>query len=667
MCSNPLLFKINYINGDRLDYTDSASAVLGRAFHAGLQAYYGGEDATKCAQEDANRVALETAMAYLEGYDEGFIKYGARLKNRQSIADALSYALNCYFKERPLNKKDDVLAVEEEMSAYVDILWKGKELSLPIRLKGFADRIVMNGGKLRIYDPKTCYSFSDPDKIDGAKMIQAVQYYLLAYAIYGIEPYSMVFEEIKYTKNRDGSAQVRDYEIVFADNELFFDFYFRLYEDVTRALMGEMVYLPNISALYETDISIISYIHRLDEEEEKAKQMKRLKVENITDVLKKRLQKASSMKKYLHAIEKDFMSAKGINYKTMKTEEKIKTKLLEHGILVDFDSVSNGPSVDLYKFTPSVGVKMKRLNEYKADIEQVLGVSGVRILAPIPNTSLVGFEVTRSERTFPDLPKNAKGFMASIGKDSSGKTYQFDLRSAPHLLVAGTTGSGKSVFISTLIEQLNRMPKKSAEICLFDPKVVELHHFSKHKNVIAYEDDILKIAEELDGLVIEMNARYRDLKKHGVRDIADVDGLPYKFVFIDEFGDLIMQNKEVTEVSYEHTGKFFASGPRKGQEKVIEHKNKRNISKEIERNILLLAQKARGAGIHLVLSTQRPSTDIITGAIKANFPTKVLFRTAKAVDSQVVIDQNGGESLLGKGDMLFSSSEGVMRLQGFNL
>ena len=310
----------------------------------------------------------------------------------------------------------------------------------------------------------------------------------------------------------------------------------------------------------------------------------------------------------------------------MTTEEQIKMKLAEHGLAVEFDSKVQGNSVELYRYEPSIGLKMSKIASYAKDIEQVVQKSGIRILAPIPNSGLIGFEVPLKERTYPSLP-TTRDFDVALGKTVMNETRRFDIRQSPHMLVAGSSGSGKSVFLNGLIKQLLNIPR--VELHLFDPKQVELIGFEGERKVVEYQSHHASIATSLELLVEEMEARYKTLKEAGVKSIEGVSDMRYKFVIIDEFADLGMKT-------------------------------------QVGSLIQLLAQKGRACGIHLIIATQRASTSIISGDIKVNFPTRAVFRMSKSIDSRVMLDEDGAEKLLGKGDMLFASDAGVERLQGFN-
>ena len=656
--TNPLLFKIQYVNRDSFETAMGISGVLGKSFHKAMEVYYGGSDTLVPTNEaEAIEYGLKAGMEYLNGYGDGFINYSKTIDSKQKALDLLSFCFNSFIKQMPY-VAGNVVAVEDKIKEKIDVVWRESQLKLPVPLKGYIDRVDREDNKLKIYDYKTCYTFSNPEKIDGAKILQAVEYYLLCYAKYGEEPYSVTFQEVKYTKNSDGGKQVREYEIVFAENELYFDFYFRFYEDMTKALNGEMVYVPNVHAMFDNEVSIIAYIHRLDVTEETAKLMKKHKVDNITDLLKKEIQSAGNMRKLMKTVEANFVSAKNLNYEKMENHEKIQTKLMEHGMMLQFDSIIQGSTIDLYQYTPSIGLKMSRVRNYADDIEQVLGISGVRVLAPIPNSTMVGFEVPRKERSYPSVPSGV-GFDIAIGQTIMGAPRRFDIRTAPHMLVAGSSGSGKSVFLNALIEQLVRIP--NIELHLFDPKRVELSH---HKTkAVEYQNDTLDIYNSLAKLEDEMLKRYEILEKAGVRNIEGVKNMKYKFVIIDEFGELI--TSKVKDVKYELTGHVFSKGSKAGMEetKTIET----DISGGIETKILRIAQMGRACGIHIIIATQSPRTDIIKGTIKANFSTKVVFKTAKAVDSIVILDDTGAEKLAGKGDMLFAGDQGIERLQGFNI
>lgn len=641
---NPILFKIKYINRDVFDTTTGISGVLGKAFHLAMQVYFGGTDTVAITSEaEAIEYGLKAGTEYLETYNDGFIEYTKTIPCKQKAIELLTFCFNSYVKESKYEIKN-LISTEEKIEEKIDVEWKGKKLSLPIKLKGYTDRVEMSDNKLRIIDYKTCYKFSDLDRVDGAKIIQAITYYLLVYAKTGIEPYSMIYEEVKYTKNQDSSPQVKRYEIVYADNELYFDFYFRLYEDIVRALNGEMVYVPNVNTLYDNEVAIISYIHRLDISEETAKLMKKHKVENLTDLLKKEIQSAGSMRQLMKATEEKFVSAKNIDYEKMTMEEKIQMKLLEFGIMLQFDSKKEGNTVDLYCYTPSIGVKMARLRNFVDDIEQVTGIAGIRVLAPIPGTKLVGFEIPKQERLF--VTNTKKSTDLAIGIDTMGERIELVIEDMPHLLVAGTTGSGKSVFLSEVVRQM----KKKFDIHVIDPKGIDFDWGMSDKNYIA---------GFLQGIVEQMNVRHDEMKSKGFKKWSQT-GNKSTLILIDEYNDLFMCKDKIQIGEREET-KVFARETKTVKVPVYD-----TIGNYIDRNIKVLAQKARSAGIHIILATQRPSVKVLDGDIKANFSTRISFRLPTVVDSKVVLDGEGAEKLLGKGDGLLLKDGTLTRFQAFS-
>lgn len=620
------MFKVNYINGDQIETTSSPANVLGRTIHKALETYLGGNKDVPVPNDDgeAIKIAHATALEYLNGYSDGFIEYNTLVANRAKLEERFAFVFFGYIKEFNYKKfVKEIVLVEKMLKHKIEV--DGKVL--PVPLKGAADLVYRDyKDRLVMRDHKITSRYSDPEAIDGAKLIQAAVNYFLVAAETGEKPYSMIYAEFKITPNADGSPQMREFEIVFEEHPLIFEFFYRYYYDVTDALLGNQVFVPNVYAMYDKEVSILAYIHRLDQDEAREKAFKKDKVNNITDFLKKRIQKDGAMKKYLETVTAKFVSADTLNYKDMTTEEKIKMKLAEHGLAVEFHSKVQGNSVELYRYEPSIGLKMSKIMAYARDIEQVVEKSGIRVLAPIPNSGLIGFEVPLENRTFPTSPKS-QGFKLAIGQTIMGEPKLFDIRQAPHMLVAGSSGSGKSVFLNAMINQLLTIP--NVELHLFDPKQVELFQFEGNAKVVEYQSHHAAIATSLEELVSIMEERYNDLKAAGARNIEQLSSMPYKFVIIDEFADLGMKTSVGTLIQ-------------------------------------LIAQKGRACGIHLIIATQRASTSVISGDIKVNFPTRAVFRMSKSIDSRVMLDEDGAEKLLGKGDMLFASDAGIERLQGFS-
>ena len=652
--SNPYMFKVNNINGDRIDTTSSPMSVLGKAVHKALERYFGGNKDIPTSNEESEAIkeGHQTGLDYLKNYSDGFIEWGTTIPDRAKLEEKYAFCYFGYLKEF-LPKADikQVLMVEKMLEHTVSI--DGKEL--PIPLKGAADLVYEDSnGDVVIWDHKMTRSWSDEDEIDGAKLVQAAFLFFLTYAETGREPKKIVFAEFKVSENRDKSqGQLQVYEIVYRETPLIFELFARLYKDITDALMGKQVFIPNLLAMFDREISILAYIHNLDIPDSQSEQFKKMKVDNITDFLKKKIQKSGSMKKYLDVVSKKFISAQTLNYKDMTKPERIKMKLAEHGLGVEYVDTITGYNVELHRFEPSIALKMTKIEAFVKDIEQVIETAGIRVLAPIPDSGLIGFEVPLKERTFPTQKPKIDGFKTEIGFDVMGKVHSFDIREAPHMLISGSTGSGKSVFMNALIEQIVTIP--NAEFTFLDPKMVELYRYASHGK---YDSDPVEIMIRLEEIVDEMNLRYARMNESVSRNIeehiAKGNKMNYQFIFLDEYGDLIAQKLKK---------KIKLGRGKNATSELI------NVSEKIRDSVLLISQKARAAGIHLIISTQRPSVNVIDGVIKANFPTRVAFKTATSVDSKVIIDQMGAEKLLGKGDMLFldGTNSKLTRLQGFNI
>ena len=342
----------------------------------------------------------------------------------------------------------------------------------------------------------------------------------------------------------------------------------------------------------------------------------------------------------------------------MATANKLKQVLANFGVNVEVTNVSKGPSVTRYELQPEMGTKVSRITGLTDDIKLNMAAADIRIEAPIPGKAAVGIEIPNEGRdpvflkellNSPDLKNHKSKLAFPAGKDIAGRVVVADIAKMPHMLIAGTTGSGKSVFTnSILMSILYRSTPEEVRLIVIDPKVVEFQVYNKIPHLL-YDvvTDPKKAAGILNWAVAEMTARYKKFANIGAKDIgsynAKVDSgdfpaegetpekLPQILIIIDELADLMMV-----------------------------------AAKEVEEAICRLAQLARAAGIHMVIATQRPSVDVITGLIKANIPSRVALTVASGTDSRTILDMYGAEKLLGNGDMLFYPAGYIkpVRLQG---
>jgi len=322
--------------------------------------------------------------------------------------------------------------------------------------------------------------------------------------------------------------------------------------------------------------------------------------------------------------------------------------LEDFGISGKVTDIERGPVITRYELEPAPGVKLNKIVALSDDIALTMKAQSVRILAPIPGKGKVGFEVPNSQGSFVYLKEvlsssafqNATSHIPlALGKDITGKPIVADLDDMPHILIAGTTGSGKTVCVNSLIlSLLFKASPNDLKFVMVDPKMVELMPFNGLPHLLCpVVTDSKKASAALNWAVSEMEERYQMLSKIGARNIEaynqkQQDGkLPYIVIIIDEFADLMTVARD-----------------------------------QIENAVTRLAQLSRAVGIHLILATQRPSVDVITGVIKANLPARVSFKVASKVDSRTVLDMNGADKLLGKGDMLFlrPGEEKLIRIQG---
>lgn len=342
----------------------------------------------------------------------------------------------------------------------------------------------------------------------------------------------------------------------------------------------------------------------------------------------------------------------------MATANKLQQTLKNFGVNVTITNVSSGPSVTRYEIQPEMGVKVSKIVNLTDDIKLNLAAADIRMEAPIPGKAAIGIEIPNKENVtvmFRDLieskefQENSSNLAFAAGKDIGGQVVVTDIAKMPHVLIAGATGSGKSVCINTIIMSiLYKAHPDDVKLIMVDPKVVELSVYNGIPHLmIPVVTDPKKAAGALNWAVAEMDERYRKFAEYGVRDlkgynakveaVSDVEGedkpqkLPQIVIIVDELADLMM---------------------------VASH--------EVEASICRLAQLARAAGLHLIIATQRPSVNVITGLIKANMPSRIAFAVTSGVDSRTILDMVGAEKLLGKGDMLFfpQNYQKPLRVQG---
>lgn len=343
-------------------------------------------------------------------------------------------------------------------------------------------------------------------------------------------------------------------------------------------------------------------------------------------------------------------------------KNKIVETLANYGIAIDKIKATIGPTVTLYEIVPAAGIRISKIKNLEDDIALSLAALGIRIIAPIPGKGTIGIEVPNSKPETVSMRsvlssekfQNSKyALPCAIGKTISNETYVFDLAKMPHILMAGATGQGKSVGLNAIIASLlySKHPSE-LKFVMVDPKKVELTLFNRiERHYLAKlpdsEDaiitDVKKVVRTLNSLCIEMDTRYDLLKQAECRNIIEYNEkfkarkllpteghryMPYIVLIVDEFADLIM-----------------------------------TAGRDVEAPIARLAQLARAIGIHLIIATQRPSVNVITGSIKANFPARIAFRVISAVDSKTILDQSGANQLIGRGDMLLSTGNDLVRLQ----
>lgn len=360
----------------------------------------------------------------------------------------------------------------------------------------------------------------------------------------------------------------------------------------------------------------------------------------------------------LELLSRPKKSSKGVSDGELKeTAIKLQQTLQSFGVGVTITNVSCGPAVTRYELQPEQGVKVSKITNLADDIKLNLAAADIRIEAPIPGKAAVGIEVPNKENSavmFRELiegkefKEHGSDLAFAVGKDIGGQVVVTDIAKMPHLLIAGATGSGKSVCINTLIMSiLYKAHPDDVKLIMVDPKVVELSVYNGIPHLlIPVVTDPKKASAALNWAVMEMTDRYNRFAELGVRDIK---GYNTKIEKVEEYNDEKFQKMPQIVIIVDELADLMMVAPG-----------------EVEDAICRLAQMARAAGIHLIIATQRPSVNVITGLIKANVPSRIAFSVSSAIDSRTIIDGSGAEKLLGKGDMLFfpSGYPKPVRIQG---
>lgn len=642
---NQLAFKKKYILKIFDDQT-SVSGLIGSAGHKALEEYYKGMEPDQ---------AIAEGLRYIKN-NSSTVNWG-KTGTLEGANETYTKGINWYFEEMPTYHK--ILGVELGIVDEMQRVDTGENLGLPG--KGKFDLITENKkGEIEIIDHKFVRSFSDGDVDVFSHFVQGMFAYHLVKAEFGKAPKRIIFNELKLSKNSGknaGQPQLQPYTIEFEGAYGDFATFYNLYNDVVKYISrDDAIYLPNPSDIFDGQASFEAY------------RLNIIDVDQVVAVKHKTEQREFKQKNYVPSA---FDRVENQNF---TPEAKIEAKLVEFGIGVEVQETIVGPSVIQYRMKPNRGVSMTKLAKLNNDLALALEAKKVRIEAPIRGTSMVGIEVANPDRKIIELGKNhmrAGTTQLPIGVDVLGNTHYTDLADMPHLLIAGQTGAGKSVMLNVILQSLTeQMSPDDLKLVLIDPKQVELSMFDEVPHLLA---PVITESEEsvaaLESLIEEMETRYKSLRAKKVRNIDAYNKLkgtkkmPKIVVVVDEFADLMMNggNQKKKAVTAEITERDIFGKPIMKYKKTLEEEKP-----SVESMIVRIAQKARAVGIHLIIATQRPSADVVTGIIKANIPTKIAFTVTNQVNSKIILDETGAEELTGKGDMLYvdPKTNEIIRLQG---
>jgi len=654
---NEKSFERKYIFKD-YDREKSVSSIIGDVYHHAVMEFFRYYQGTK--ERMGYDVLLRIAHAKLERFGADEYKPQKKLTIEQLQIKALecvNFALQSFITEFDSYEKEigEVLWVEQRFNEFVTV--NGVDVPLPLK---FSPDVVFitKDGELAVFDHKAKYGYTEEKNVIVNYSNQSIGYVLgLNVAIHRfpdiIAKYPKAAEgvkkffyyENKFTQNKDHSRQIRQipmdiekYGQLF--EQILFEGIFRVMDAVQNP---DYVYLMNPNDHYESGDKVVEFWIKTHVEGLEG-------FPNLTDGQKKILkQRRSSIRRSaLTSIPKgivkaftdpkEFVSLNPEEMESLTTPEKIEHRLRTFNYPVKVEHTVEGYSCDTYLLQIAAGLKTSQIYGYRMDIANVIGVKDVRIapsLVEYKGGAYIAVEVNRKTTTplmltNEDVPA---GNTFPIGKDNFGHSIQWSLDnpSTPHMMISGASGSGKSVSIKTIIEIAL---KKGIKVAILDPKYEFSSYTAKGCQVL---NELADIEEFMEYTVLEMDEIF---KTHG----AQGNSKNKRLIIFDEAADCFARQAK-KRVRYEE-------GPLGGEKKIIDHE-----FKTLEENTLILAQKARSAGIHLVLAAQRFSVKVLTGDAKANFSTRLCLTVASGVDSKVMLDREGAEKLNGKGDALLTSPE----------
>lgn len=599
MCflNNQIQFKKRYI-AKVYDEPSSPALVVGKAMHKMIEERLKGQSI---------EVAIQSGLQEIENIADYEIDYG-KTGSREKIIDQYQKLSTIVINELPTY--DDILAIEDRVECELSV----RNKKIPI--KGYIDVVRDLGDALEIIDWKSVTSYSDEDTENWAYLIQSWIYVQLIEFKYKKPVSRVVFKEIKKTINRDGMPQIKDYVLDRHGIE-------EANDVIGRVVKAVSDYVDNPNATYFPNprdmMNGAQSMHIVAQ------------MEGITVRTVHTTERREKFTPVNTVVAEDIADDSG------SETERIMAKLVEFGVGGRIDEIVKSSTVDTYLLKPNRGVKMSKLAGMGDDLSLALGSEAVRVIAPIYGTQTVGIEVPH-EQSFPTFDGKGSSHQIPIGVDTMNNVIYDDIAKMPHMLIGGQTGSGKSVFIRNIIQNLN-----NCEVDIIDMKGLDFDDLGK--NIISEVPAALMLIKKLVHL---MDERYKNKRVNAKRRV----------LIIDEYADLVMQTgKEKHEI-----GVFDENGKLKTKTTTIDTR------KQLETDLARILQKGRAANINVIIATQRPSADIVAPIIKANCPVKACLRVATAKNSEIILDESGGERLLGKGDMLYLGSGMVkpVRVQCFS-